>query len=64
MKMYSNEVASASEIQAIRQIADDATTMVTVVDAKQNRQIQNLRIWLAVSFAVNAAFTLALYFVK
>jgi hypothetical protein len=55
---YVNE-AAAQEAASARQAAQQHASWL---DEKQTAQIDQLRIWLAVSFVVNVALTLALRF--
>jgi len=45
-------------------LSDNAITRkdLDAVDAKQDRQIQALRLWLAASFATNIVLTLGLWY--
>jgi len=55
---YVNE-AAAQEASSARQAAQQHASWL---DEKQTQQIDKLRIWLGVSFAVNVILTLALHF--
>jgi hypothetical protein len=59
MKMYSDNAVSSADLETVK-----AQTLLAVdtVDAKQNRQIADLKTWLIVSFLVNVALTIALKF--
>ncbi len=63
MKTYSNDAITKMDVE---KVAFGATRMsidhADELDRKQTVQIGQLRIWLAVSFAVNVALTLALHF--
>lgn len=49
MKSYSNNVVTKTDVDAL--------------DAKQTEQIKQLRIWLAVSFAINLLAAVGLHFI-
>ena len=63
MKNYSsNSVSPADVEEKVRAINARTQTLVDEVDAKQTEQIKKLRIWLAVSAAVNLLVAVGAYF--
>lgn len=67
MKNYSTDIVSRSQVEeaaaeAFHNARLHADRAASEVDAKQTEQIKKLRIWLAVSFAVNFLLALGAYF--
>jgi hypothetical protein len=63
MKIYSDNAVSSTDLTAVQKSMEQSVQIaMDAVDSKQSRQIQALRYWLAGSFAVNVALTVALKF--
>lgn len=58
MKIYSNDAVSKNQLE---EIGRTVNRQLDAIDAKQDRQIQQLRLWVAGSFVVNAVLTLVLF---